>query len=316
MSTKSKPLLTLLSDYWKTATGHWGLYRVRTFFDAKSFARFTTLRENTAPCERKANKGKVLLVGAGPGDPDLLTLKACKALAQADYVLFDWLVSKDILALIPKTSKIECVGKRAGRHSMTQSQICHRMVELALSGKRVVRLKGGDPAIFARTAEETDALMTHNIPFSIIPGISAASGASAYSGIPLTHRDCAQSVRFVTATMRTKTEQPHWQSLAKAINTQTLVFYMGLGRLEMIASELISAGVCCNMPVALIDKATSAQQQICVGTLENIVHKCNQAELDGPTLIVVGRVVDKRADVTLATELMSLASTHGSGAKL
>lgn len=244
-----------------------------------------------------SKQGYVILVGAGPGDPELLTIKGLKALGRADVVLFDWLVSKDVLALIPKTTKIEFVGKRAGKHSVAQGEICTRMVELAQQGKCVVRLKGGDPAVFARTAEETDALAEHNIPCTIIPGITAASGASAASGIPLTHRECANSLRFVTATMKSAQEQPHWQNLAQSLSYQTLVFYMGLGRLNMITEQLIANGAAKDTPIALIDNATNPDQIVLQGCLFSIHDKVKKASLAGPALIIVGEVVNKRAKV-------------------
>ncbi|WP_371194787.1 uroporphyrinogen-III C-methyltransferase [Glaciecola sp. SC05] len=263
---------------------------------------FAGTTKNAFPSERSSSKGHVVLLGAGPGDPDLLTVKAVKTLAKADVVLFDWLVSKEVLALIGHTATVEFVGKRAGHHSVAQAHICERMVAYALAGKYVVRLKGGDPAIFARTAEETEALELNNIPFSIIPGITAASGASAYSGIPLTHRDCAQSVRFVTATMKQAKQQPHWQQLAMSVTYQTLVFYMGLGRLELICEQLIAHGVSKHMPIALVDNATTAQQIVICGTLTNIVKQALDAKLQGPSVIIVGHVVSKRASIAALTE--------------
>lgn len=242
--------------------------------------------------------GSAILVGAGPGDPELLTLKALKAFEYADVVLFDSLVSEEILKLIPRHTPIEYVGKRAGKHSIAQDKICDRMVELALEGKCVVRLKGGDPAIFARTAEETDALTANNIPFSIIPGITAASGASACSGIPLTHRDCAQSVRFVTATMKDAKQQPQWANLADVLSYQTLVFYMGLSRLNMICTELVQHGADKNTSIALVENASCTNQHVIAGTLDTIGAKMNSENLQGPTLIIVGDVVQKRSQIS------------------
>ncbi len=266
-------------------------------FNGQSSTHLSYL-QNKPASPKKEGIGRVVLVGAGPGDPDLLTIKAVKALAQADVVLFDWLVSKDILDLIPKHTKIEFVGKRAGRHSVPQAKICDRMVELALAGNRVVRLKGGDPAIFARTAEETDALKTNNISFSIVPGITAASGASAASGIPLTHRNCADSLRFVTATMKSAEQQPRWDNLVQSLSHQTLVFYMGLGRLNMISEQLIAHGASSDTPIALIDNATSPEQIVVEGSLSNICEQAGRAALAGPAVIIVGEVVSKRANVT------------------
>lgn len=235
--------------------------------------------------------GSVLLVGAGPGDPDLITVKALKAIQQADTVLVDSLVDKRIVALIPAHVEQIFVGKRAGQHSMSQNSINTLLVELALSGKKVVRLKGGDPSIFGRSAEELQVLQNHNIAFAIIPGITAASGASAYSGIPLTHRDHAQSVRLITAHFKTQEGQPNWHNLVRAIASETQVFYMGLGRLSTIVESLRNAGLPSNMPIVVIDQATTLQQRVCRGCASTIVAKVDAAKFSGPSLIMVGEAV-------------------------
>ena len=194
--------------------------------------------------------GEVFIVGAGPGDAELLTLKAYRLLQEADVVLFDWLVDQSVLDCIPRHVAREFVGKRCGKHSVPQDKICERLVELGLQGKRVVRLKGGDPAIFARTCEETDALHQAGIPFAIVPGITAASGASAYTGIPLTDRRFAQSVRFMTAQFQNPAKEADWQAIAASSERETTVVYMGLKRLALLSQRLTEAGVDANLPVA------------------------------------------------------------------
>ncbi|MBF7073603.1 uroporphyrinogen-III C-methyltransferase [Glaciecola sp. MH2013] len=250
-----------------------------------SFAR----RDEKAKARKQ---GSVAIVGAGPGDAELLTIKAYKALQSADIVMFDWLVDESVLRLIPAQVEKEFVGKRAGRHSMVQDDICRRMLMHAQAGKTVVRLKGGDPAIFARTVEESDILTKHDIPFYIVPGITAASGASAYSGIPLTHRDCAQSVRFITASLRNPESEPKWQEIVDSSNNQTLVFYMGLKKLSVICTRLQQHGMAENMPVAVIDKACTEGQRMVKSTVESVAQRVNEEKFDGPAMIIVGKVVN------------------------
>ena len=255
----------------------------------------------------RADKGHVYLVGAGPGDAELLTLKAHRLIQQADVVMYDWLVNPDIIKMIPSHVERVFVGKKCGRHSMQQADICQLMVEVALTGKNIVRLKGGDPAIFARAAEECDILAKHHIDFAIVPGITAASGASAYAGIPLTHRECAQSVRFITAHLKSATDEPNWQALVagacasqSATNGETLVFYMGLKRIETIMQRLETHGLSASTPVAVIDQASTAQQQVCIGTLTNIAQRVTERNFQGPAVTIVGEVVNKRHEVNLS----------------
>lgn len=253
-----------------------------------------------------SKRGSVVLIGAGPGDAELLTLKAYRLILSADVVMYDWLVNPDIVKMIPAKTERIFVGKKCGQHSMSQSDICDLLLEVAGQGKKVVRLKGGDPAIFARAGEECEILARHNIPFAIVPGITAASGASAFAGIPLTHRDCAQSVRFITAHLKRKEEEPDWQHLAAschAVKPETLVFYMGLGRLELIMKRLSEHGLSKQMAVAVVDKATSAEQQVCIGNVGNIASRVAMEQFNGPSLIIIGEVVNKRHQVT--AELIS-----------
>jgi uroporphyrin-III C-methyltransferase len=250
----------------------------------------------TKPIEK--SKGFVWIVGAGPGDAELLTIKAYKALQVADVVLYDCLVDSSVLQLIPATAIQEYVGKRSKQHSMHQNDICKRMVFHANQGKNVVRLKGGDPAIFARTVEETEMLSKHQIEFVIVPGITSASGASAYSGIPLTQRDCAQTLTFTTASLHCQTQEPNWQNLVSASSKQTLVFYMGLGKVGLIAQRLIEHGLDKQYPIAVIDRACTRQQCIIKGSLEDIAQNVNQADISGPAIIVCGEVVKHQQQVS------------------
>ena len=246
---------------------------------------------------QRASDGCVHLIGAGPGDAELLTIKAYKAIQQAEVILYDALVGEDVVAMFPASAQKMYVGKRYGQHSMTQPEICRVLLELAQSGKRVVRLKGGDPAIFARAGEECALLAQHDIPFVVVPGITAASGASAYAGIPLTHRDCAQSVRFVTAHLKDESAEPDWSSMAPSQKTkhgETLVFYMGLRRIEQICQRLIQHGVDKDMPVAVIEHATHAEQRVCIGTLATIADRVETSGISGPAITIVGRVVEYR----------------------
>ncbi|AXR07015.1 uroporphyrinogen-III C-methyltransferase [Salinimonas sediminis] len=252
------------------------------------------------PSASSGTPGKVYIVGAGPGDAELLTVKAVRLLQSADVVLFDWLVDKSVLALIPRHVKQEFVGKRCGRHSATQNEICQRLVALASAGKTIVRLKGGDPAVFARTCEETTALYRANIPFAIVPGITAASGASAYTGIPLTDRRCAQSVRLMTAHLQDPDASPDYRAMANNLASETVVMYMGLKRLPIITQQLQAQGVATGLPVAVIENACCHNQQVIIGTLATIADLVAARTLKGPALLMFGEVVNYRQHVTPA----------------
>lgn len=232
--------------------------------------------------------GSVSLVGAGPGDPELLTLKAYRRISSADVVLYDRLVSEEILALIPVDADRYYVGKAHSNHSVAQEGINQALVDWALSGRTVVRLKGGDPFIFGRGGEEMETLVRHNISVEVIPGITAASGCAAYSGIPLTHRDYAQSVRFVTGHLKTGGELD-WHCLAQP--GQTLVFYMGLANLQTICAALIAHGLSAKTPMALISQGTTRHQRVHTGTLSSLPPGYYQGEVTSPSLLVVGDVV-------------------------
>ena len=242
--------------------------------------------------EWKAPKGEVYLVGAGPGDPELLTLKALRLMQQADVVIYDRLVSPAILELCRRDADKIYVGKARSNHSVAQEGINALLVEYAAQGKRVCRLKGGDPFIFGRGGEEIQELFAAGVAFQVVPGITAASGCSAYAGIPLTHRDYAQSVRFLTGHLKEGSPELPWKELV--YENQTLVLYMGLVGLEKICAQLIAHGQRPNMPVALISKGTTPEQKVVVGTLADIASKVSEHHIVAPTLTIIGEVVSLR----------------------
>ena len=232
--------------------------------------------------------GEVALVGAGPGDPGLLTLRALRALQNADVVLYDRLVSEEVLDLARRDADRIYVGKAAGAAHVSQQEINDLLVRLAKEGKRVCRLKGGDPFIFGRGGEELEALAAEEIKFEVVPGITAAAGCAAYAGIPLTHRDHAQALTFVTGHCKGETDRVDWALLARP--GQTTVFYMGLGHLENIAAKLQAHGVPADRAAAVIEEGTRAEQRVVTGTLADLPVKVRAADVKSPALLIVGEV--------------------------
>ncbi|MEE9354820.1 MAG: siroheme synthase CysG [Methylococcaceae bacterium] len=253
---------------------------------------FEQLTENPA----QALHGEVYLVGAGPGDPDLLTLRALRLLQRADVVVYDRLVSPQILDMVRRDADLLYVGKQRNQHVLQQESINALLVRLAKEGKRVVRLKGGDPFIFGRGGEEIETLMEQQVDFQVIPGITAASGCASYAGIPLTHRDHAQSCYFVTGHDKDGSIDLNWTQLAA--QRQTVVIYMGLIGLHTICTKLIQHGCSSNHPAALIQQGTTDQQKVVIGTLETLPCKVAEAQIQAPTLIIIGTVVNLHKQLT------------------
>ncbi|EME3971330.1 uroporphyrinogen-III C-methyltransferase [Vibrio fluvialis] len=249
--------------------------------------------------------GEVALVGAGPGDPELLTVKALSYLQQADVVLYDYLVSDDIMTLIPSDTILVCVGKRAGHHSVPQEKTNQLLVDFAKQGHRVVRIKGGDPFMFGRGGEELEVLFDAGVQFQVIPGITAAAGATAYAGIPLTHRDYAQSALFVTGHLKAEAADMDWSTLARS--QQTLVIYMGLMKSSTIATQLIEHGRNASTPIAIIERGTQSTQKVFRGVLSELPQLAAHAQ--SPSLIVIGEVV------TLADKLAWFGDNTNSSAQ-
>jgi uroporphyrin-III C-methyltransferase/precorrin-2 dehydrogenase/sirohydrochlorin ferrochelatase len=240
--------------------------------------------------------GEVYLVGAGPGDRDLLTLRALQLMQKCDICIFDNLVSQDVLGLVRRDADMIYAGKKRDQHTLEQATINDLLMKYAKKGKRVLRLKGGDPFIFGRGGEEIEGLMKENIPFQVVPGISAANGISSYSGIPLTHRDHAQSCLFLTGHFKNGVIDFDWPKLI--VHNQTLVIYMGLLSLDEMKSNLIKHGMNQNMPVAVVQSGTTNNQKVVIGELKNIKSRVSKANIKSPALIIIGTVVNLRKDLS------------------
>lgn len=264
------------------------------FYTGKDEQAIQGLEQVLASAVTNEKAGEVWLIGAGPGDPELLTFRALRLMQQCDVVLYDRLVSPDIVNLCRRDAEQIYVGKLRQGRTVQQGEINQKMISLAKQGKRVVRLKGGDPFVFGRGGEEVEALAAHKISFQVVPGITAASGCATYAGIPLTHRDYAQSVMFVAGHLKDNSVNLDWPLLAKP--NQTIVIYMGLLGLATICQQLIAHGAQPSLPIALIEKGTMPNQQVQTGTLatmpQKVIKQADQKERLGPTLIIVGEVVE------------------------
>ncbi|MBE5253502.1 siroheme synthase CysG [Mixta mediterraneensis] len=283
---KVKQRFTRMADrrrFWERAFN--GLFASQMAAGNVNEAKLTLERELS---DEPRRQGEIILVGAGPGDSGLLTLRGLQVMQLADVVLYDHLVSDEVLDLVRRDADRICVGKRAGAHSVPQEETNHLLVKLARQGKRVVRLKGGDPFIFGRGGEELQAAQQAGIPFQVVPGVTAAAGATAYAGIPLTHRDHAQSVLFITGHCRTDGDGIDWSSLARA--RQTLAIYMGTVKAAEISAGLIQHGRAASTPVAVISRGTRQDQQVLTGTLEQL--EALVASAPTPALLVIGEVVN------------------------
>ena len=235
------------------------------------------------------------LVGAGPGDADLLTLRAVRLLQRADVVVYDNLVSPEVLDFLPAAAERIYAGKRRNEHTMRQEQINTLLVKLASEGKQVVRLKGGDPFIFGRGGEELQTLAANGVAFEVIPGVTAASGVSSYAGIPLTHRDYAQTCLFVTGHLKNGTADLDWPSLVRP--NQTVVIYMGLNGLPEISRRMIEHGAPANLPVAVVQDGSTRTQAVVIGTLHDIAELVKAKKLQSPSLTIIGNVVKLHSEL-------------------
>ena len=271
------------------------------FFDAfaakKNITKsnLTTLSNQLIKTLKNKHSGEVFLVGAGPGDPELLTLRALHLIQKADVCIYDNLVSKEILELVRRDAHMIYAGKLRNNHTIEQKEINQLLVNYAKKGLRVLRLKGGDPFMFGRGGEEISELMTQKIKFQVVPGITAASGVSAYAGIPLTHRDYSQSCIFITGHEKNGKLNINWSNLIH--ENQTIVIYMGLNSLPIIVQNLIDSGMRKNMPIALVQEGTTEKQKVMVSTISRVISKTLKSNIQSPVIIIIGEVVKLRKTI-------------------
>ncbi|WP_046003842.1 siroheme synthase CysG [Pseudoalteromonas rubra] len=251
-------------------------------------------------------QGEVYVVGAGPGDPELLTLKALQLMQQADVVVYDYLVSDEIMELVRRDADLICVGKRAGHHSVKQEDTNQMLVELAQQGKKVCRIKGGDPFIYGRGGEEVQVLAAANIRYQIVPGITAAAGCSAYAGIPLTHRDHAQAIQFVTGHCKKEGQELDWQSLAKP--NQTLAIYMGVIKSPHIQAQLLAHGRSEHTPVAIVENGTRKSQRVVTTELGQLATQIEANNIQSPALLIIGEVAALHQELAWFGQTEQIAS--------
>jgi uroporphyrin-III C-methyltransferase/precorrin-2 dehydrogenase/sirohydrochlorin ferrochelatase len=251
-----------------------------------------TALEDALSATPSQQQGEVYLVGGGPGDPDLLTFRALRLMQQCDVCVYDKLVSPEVMELVRRDAELIYVGKARDQHTLPQEEINELLAKLALEGKRVLRLKGGDPFIFGRGGEEIETLMARGVPFQVVPGITAANGVSSYAGIPLTHRDYAQACLFITGHLKNGTLDLDWVAMSRP--RQTVVVYMGLVGLAEICQQLIKHGVAPSMPVAVVEQGTTQRQRVVTATLQDLADKVASAQLKAPCLTIIGEVVRLR----------------------
>ncbi|MFM2434933.1 MAG: hypothetical protein RL063_913 [Pseudomonadota bacterium] len=251
-----------------------------------------TALEDALSATPSQQQGEVYLVGGGPGDPDLLTFRALRLMQQCDVCVYDKLVSPEVMELVRRDAELIYVGKARDQHTLPQEEINELLAKLALEGKRVLRLKGGDPFIFGRGGEEIETLMARGVPFQVVPGITAANGVSSYAGIPLTHRDYAQACLFITGHLKNGTLDLDWVAMSRP--RQTVVVYMGLVGLAEICQQLIKHGVAPSMPVAVVEQGTTQRQRVVTATLQDLAEKVASAQLKAPCLTIIGEVVRLR----------------------